>query len=99
MNGEAMLFKMAKFQVFGRNINQFLPMSIETLTNTILREMPEINKWQRDFFNQHMEISQASKTRGHEGCQLWLLKKSMNSVIFCSNCVTPRKGNAPTFVP
>jgi len=49
MNGEAMLFKMAKFQVFGRNINQFLPMSIETLTNTILREMPEINKWQRDF--------------------------------------------------
>ena len=25
-------------------------MSIETLTSAILREMPEINKWQRDFF-------------------------------------------------
>lgn len=26
-------------------------MSIETLTSTILRQMPDINKWQRDFFH------------------------------------------------
>ena len=31
-------------------------MSIETLTSTILREMPDINKWQRDFFHHHMGL-------------------------------------------
>ena len=31
-------------------------MSIETLTSTILRQMPEINKWQRDFFKHHMDL-------------------------------------------
>ncbi len=31
-------------------------MSIETLTSTILRQMPEINKWQRDFFTQHLDL-------------------------------------------
>ena len=31
-------------------------MSIETLTSTILREMPEINKWQRDFFQHHLGL-------------------------------------------
>lgn len=31
-------------------------MSIETLTSAILREMPEINKWQRDFFEHHLGL-------------------------------------------
>ena len=31
-------------------------MSIETLTSTILREMPDINKWQRDFFQHHLGL-------------------------------------------
>lgn len=31
-------------------------MNVETLTSTILREMPEINKWQRDFFYHHLNL-------------------------------------------
>lgn len=31
-------------------------MNVETLTSTILREMPEINKWQRDFFHHHLGL-------------------------------------------
>ena len=31
-------------------------MSIETLTSTIMRLMPELNKWQRDFFDHHLEL-------------------------------------------
>ena len=31
-------------------------MSIKTLTSAILREMPDINKWQRDFFDHHLEL-------------------------------------------
>ena len=31
-------------------------MSVETLTSTILREMPDINKWQRDFFQHHLGL-------------------------------------------
>lgn len=31
-------------------------MSIETLTSTIMRQMPEVNKWQRDFFDHHLEL-------------------------------------------
>lgn len=31
-------------------------MNVETLTSTILREMPEINKWQRDFFQHHLGL-------------------------------------------
>lgn len=31
-------------------------MSIETLTSTIMRQMPELNKWQRDFFEHHLEL-------------------------------------------
>ena len=31
-------------------------MSIETLTSAILREMPDINKWQRDFFLHHLDL-------------------------------------------
>ena len=36
--------------------NQLLPMSVETITSAILREMPEINKWQRDFFHHHLGL-------------------------------------------
>lgn len=31
-------------------------MSVETITSAIMREMPEINKWQRDFFNHHLGL-------------------------------------------
>lgn len=31
-------------------------MSIETLTSTILRQMPDINKWQRDFFHHLLRL-------------------------------------------
>lgn len=31
-------------------------MNVETLTSTILREMPDINKWQRDFFQHHLGL-------------------------------------------
>jgi len=31
-------------------------MNIETLTSAILREMPDINKWQRDFFHHHLDL-------------------------------------------
>lgn len=31
-------------------------MNVKALTSTILREMPEINKWQRDFFEHHLEL-------------------------------------------
>lgn len=31
-------------------------MSIETLTSAILREMPDINKWQSDFFQHHLGL-------------------------------------------
>jgi Transposase DDE domain len=31
-------------------------MNIETFTSTILRQMPEINKWQRDFFQHHLDL-------------------------------------------
>lgn len=31
-------------------------MNVETLTSTILREMPDINKWQRDFFHHHLGL-------------------------------------------
>ena len=31
-------------------------MNVETLTSTILREMPDINKWQRDFFHHHLTL-------------------------------------------
>lgn len=31
-------------------------MNVETLTSTILRQMPDINKWQRDFFQHHLEL-------------------------------------------
>ncbi len=38
-------------------------MSIETLTSAILREMPEINKWQRDFFQHHLGLFLALRGR------------------------------------
>lgn len=38
------------------NYNQLLPMNVEALTSTILRQMPEINKWQRDFFQHHLGL-------------------------------------------
>lgn len=31
-------------------------MNVETLTSTILRQMPDINKWQRDFFQHHLGL-------------------------------------------
>jgi hypothetical protein len=31
-------------------------MNVETLTSAILREMPDINKWQRDFFRHHLGL-------------------------------------------
>ncbi len=31
-------------------------MNVETLTSAILREMPDINKWQRDFFQHHLGL-------------------------------------------
>lgn len=38
-------------------------MSIETLTSAILREMPEINKWQSDFFQHHLGLFLALRGR------------------------------------
>jgi hypothetical protein len=31
-------------------------MNVETITSAILREMPDINKWQRDFFHHHLGL-------------------------------------------
>ena len=31
-------------------------MNVETITSAILRQMPEINKWQRDFFHHHLGL-------------------------------------------
>ncbi len=31
-------------------------MNVETLTSAILREMPDINKWQSDFFQHHLGL-------------------------------------------
>ncbi|MDW8228828.1 MAG: hypothetical protein RMJ33_03220 [Saprospiraceae bacterium] len=31
-------------------------MNVETLTNAILQQMPNVNKWQRDFFLHHLGL-------------------------------------------
>ena len=38
-------------------------MNVETLTSALLREMPDINKWQRDFFQQHLGLFLALRGR------------------------------------
>lgn len=38
-------------------------MNVETITSAILREMPDINKWQRDFFHHHLGLCLALRGR------------------------------------
>ncbi|MCS6928658.1 MAG: hypothetical protein NZM43_04085 [Saprospiraceae bacterium] len=35
---------------------QLLLMNVETLISTMPQQMPNVNKWQRDFFDHHMGL-------------------------------------------